>query len=51
MEKPVRRHIDLDCGIAYSRIEAWLRDELALQANPAASKSRRSSHAPSAAYR
>ena len=30
MEKPARRHIDLDCGIAYSRIEAWLRDELAL---------------------
>lgn len=30
MEKPAHRHIDLDCGIAYSRIEAWLRDELAL---------------------
>ena len=30
MKEPIRGHIDLDCGIAYSRIEAWLRDELAL---------------------
>ena len=32
MEAVSYRQIDLDCGIAYSRIEAWLRDELALPA-------------------
>ena len=32
MEAVSNRQIDLDCGIAYSRIEAWLRDELALPA-------------------
>ena len=30
MESLAQKHIDLDCGIAYGRIEAWLRDELAL---------------------
>lgn len=30
MEASASEHIDLDCGIAYSRLEAWLRDELAL---------------------
>ena len=32
MEETARTHIDLDCGIAHRRLEAWLRDELALPA-------------------
>ena len=30
MGKADRKPLDLDCGIAYSRIETWLRSELAL---------------------
>ena len=30
MKEPTGRHINLDCGIAYGRIEAWLRNELGL---------------------